>query len=209
MEKSADQAETLYRAGRESAHLTIQCITDFELFREEGDSLRGSGVRKLIQAAEEEQVLTSGEARVKTVVRAGVEAQAAADVTRMVNGVVSCDTGTACCGHEERGKNTQERGLASPVGPEKRERFAHADIEGQTGQRDNCRFFEWLEKSAPTTAGRGKRLFKRFNRDRRFSHWQPYSVSSVRRQSAGGHRDETGVRRAAVPGCMAKSGNPR
>src|SRR4029077_18683206 len=114
MEKSAGEAETLYRTGRESAHLTIQCITDFELFREQGDSLGCSGVRKLIQAAEEEQVLTSGEARVKTMVRAGVVAQAAAYVARMVNGVVSCDTGTACCGHEERGKNTQECGLARP-----------------------------------------------------------------------------------------------
>src|SRR6266446_6543804 len=97
----------------------MQCIADFELLREGGDSLGCGGARKLIQAAEEEQVLTSGESRVKAVVRAGVVAQAAADVARMVNRVVSSDTGMACRGHEERGKNPQERGLACPVGPEK------------------------------------------------------------------------------------------
>src|SRR6266403_1945697 len=121
MEQSAGETEALDRAGRESTHLSMQCIADFELLREGGDSLGCGGVRKLIQAAEEEQVLTSGESRVKAVVRAGVVAQTAADVARLVNGVVSCDTGMACRGHEERGKNSQERGLARPVGAKKRE----------------------------------------------------------------------------------------
>ncbi|SRR6266849_5877174 len=95
MKQGAGETEALDRAGRECAHLAMQCISDFELLREDRDSLRCGGVRKLIQAAEEEQVLTSGESRVKAVVRAGVVAQAAADVARMVNSVVSSDTGMA------------------------------------------------------------------------------------------------------------------
>jgi hypothetical protein len=70
----------------------MQCMADFELLREGGDSLGCGAVRKQIQAAEEEQVLTSGEARVKAVVRAGVVAQAAADIALMMNGVVSSAT---------------------------------------------------------------------------------------------------------------------
>ena len=187
----------------------MQCIADFELLREGGDSLGCGGVRKQIQAAEEEQVLTSGEARVKAVVRAGVVAQAAADIARMVNGVVSTDTGMACRGHEERGKNPQERGLARSVGPEKCERFADADFKGQAGERHDRRFFEWLKECAPTTAGRRKQFSQRFNPDCRFGHRKPYSVSFVRRQSAGVHPDETPKDRPSELRRMAKSGNPR
>ena len=183
MEQSAGQTEALDGAGGERAHLAIQGFAEFELRREKRDSLGCRGIRKLIQLAEKKEILASGEARVKTMVGAGVVTEAAADIARFANRVVSCDTRAAVRRHEKRGKNPQKRGFAGAVRAQDRHRFALADFERHTGQRHGRRFFEWLEKSAPATARRGKHLLKRFDSDRGFGHQKTYSLSAVRRQS--------------------------
>jgi hypothetical protein len=105
VEQDASQAETLNGAGGESAHLAIQGFADLELFREQGDTLGGRGIRKLIQSAKKMQILTARQARVKTMIGAGVVAKTAADFARLVDGIVSGDTRAAGGGNEECGKN--------------------------------------------------------------------------------------------------------
>ena len=182
MKQSAGETEALDGARGERAYLAIQGSVEFELCREQRDSLGCRGVRKLIQLSEKKQILTSGEARVEAMVGAGVVTEAAADIARFANRVVSCDTRAAARRHEKRGKNPQQRGFAGAVRTEDRHRFTRADFERHARQCDGCRFFKWLEKSAPAAARRGKHLLKRFNSDRGFGHQKTYSLSAVRRQ---------------------------
>src|ERR1700694_2370844 len=127
MEKGASQAEALNGAGGKSAHLTVQGFAQLELLRELPDSLGCRSVRKLIQSAKKEKILTAGEPRVKAMVRASVVSQEAANVARLMDCVVSRDACVAPRGHQEGRQNTQERGLAGTVGAKKRPGLAPGD----------------------------------------------------------------------------------
>src|SRR5882762_8960038 len=152
MEKSASQAETLDGAGGKCAHLAVEGFAQLELFGELRDALGRGGARKQIQLAEEEQVFARGKPRVEAVVRARMIAQAAADVARLVDGVVASDARTATGGHKKRCKNAEKRGFAGTVGAEQRQRFSFANFERHSRQRDGRGLFEWLENCAPTAA---------------------------------------------------------
>jgi len=147
------------------------------------DSLVRGGTRKQIQLAKEEQILARGKPCVEAVIRSCVITQAAADVARMLDGVVTRDACVATRGDKKRGDNPEERGLARAVGAEKGQRFSFTNFKRHSGERDGGGLFEWLEKSAPTTARRGERLRKGLDTDRGFGHQELYSLSNVRRQS--------------------------
>jgi hypothetical protein len=95
VEKGAEEAETLNRAGGECAHLAVEGFDEMKLFRELVDADACSAVREMVEAAEEEQVLAPGQAGVETVVRAGVIAEKAADGGRLVRGMVTGHGGSA------------------------------------------------------------------------------------------------------------------
>ena len=127
-----------------------------ELFSELGDSLGRGGARKLVQLAEEEKIFAGGQARVETVVRAGVIAELAAYSARFADSVVTGDARVAASGDKQCGENAKERGFAGSVGPEKRQRFSFANVEGEIVQSNGGDFFEGLKKSAPAAA-RGRK----------------------------------------------------
>lgn len=91
-------------------------------------------------------------------VRARVISQAAANVARLTDGVVSRDARGALRGYEECREDAEEGGLAGAIGSQERQGFALADLERYTGKRDGRWLLEWLEKSAPAAARGGKRL---------------------------------------------------
>lgn len=69
----------------------------------------------MVEAAEEAQVFTPGEARVKTEVTAGVTAELAPDGAGLENTIVSRDFHVTVGGEEQRGENFEERGFAGAI----------------------------------------------------------------------------------------------
>ncbi len=183
VKKCASQAEALDRAGGKRAHLAVERFAELKLLGELQDSLGRGGTRKQIQLAEEEQILARRKPRIEAVVRARVIAQAAADVARVLDGVVAGDSRVAACGDKKRGDNSEKRGFTRSVGAEKSKGLSFTNLERHPCQRNGRGLFEWLEKSAPTAARGRERLRKRFDADRGFGHQGLYSLSSVWKQS--------------------------
>jgi hypothetical protein len=89
MEESASQAEALNGTGRKRADLAIEEFAEDKLAGQLADALPSRGTGKAVELAEEKEILASGEARIETVIGAGVIAELAADVSRLREGVVA------------------------------------------------------------------------------------------------------------------------
>lgn len=186
MQQGAGEAQSLHRAGRKGADLAVKRFFEMELFREQRDALRSGGVRKMVEAAEEPQILATGKPRVKAEVATGMVAELAANGARVENGIVSRDLRMAPRGKEQRGKNLEKRGFACAICSQQRQSFTGTHFEGNSGERDNGRLFKRLQEGAPAAACGGKRLLQGCNVNRGFRHDETYSVSAILRQSAGG-----------------------
>jgi hypothetical protein len=155
-----------------------------KLLREMGDALRGGGVRKMVEAAEEAQIFAAGKPGIEADVAASVIAELATNGTRIENGVVACNLRAAGGGQQQRCENAEERGLPRAICAKKRQGFAGTQIEGNTGEGRDARLLERLEKSSPAAAGGREKFFESGNAYRSFGHGETYSVSLVLRQSA-------------------------
>ncbi len=124
VEQGASEAEALDCAGGKRAHLAVQGFFEMELLGENGDALCGGGIRKMIEAAKEAQILAAGEAGVEADVAAGVVAELAANGARVENGVMSGDLCAAAGREQKRGENAEESGLARAICAEQRQCFA-------------------------------------------------------------------------------------
>jgi hypothetical protein len=150
VKQRASEAEALNGAGRKGAHLAIERFGEFELRSELSDAIAHGGCGKMIEAAEEEEIFASGEARVKALVRAGVVAERTANGARRSDGIMAGDGGGARGGEQERRKNTDERRFAGAVCAEKGDGFADVEFERDALQGGQRWSFERLQKSAPT-----------------------------------------------------------
>jgi len=101
MEQRAGETQALDRSGGESANLAVESFGEVKLIGECGDTLRGGGGRKLIEAAKKEQIFAAGEAWIEAVIGAGVIAEAAADVAGIFDGVVTRDRSVAARWNEQ------------------------------------------------------------------------------------------------------------
>ena len=90
MQQSAEQAETLHGAGRESADLAIERADAVELFGEVVDACIQQTASEMIQAAEKAEVLTASEPRIKALVGAGVITELYANGGIFFDDVVTC-----------------------------------------------------------------------------------------------------------------------
>src|ERR1019366_3882070 len=63
------------------------------------------------------------------------DADAAAQGSRLANGVEASNSGIAGGRNHERGKNAEKRGLAAAVGTEQAEEFGGANVEGHSIER--------------------------------------------------------------------------
>jgi len=208
VEQGASETQTLDRSRGERAELAVECFSEMELFREQRDTLRRGGVRKMIEAPEEAQILAAGESRVKAEVTAGMIADLAADGARVENGIVSGDLRMAMRGKKQRGENFEEGRFSRAVCTQERQRFAGANLEGNSGERDHGRFFKWLQESAPAAARGRKQFFEGCNSNRGFRHDKTYSVSVARRQSVA-RNGQVGVVRRILCREGRKGGNGR
>ena len=155
-----------------------------ELLCEMGDAMRGRGIRKMVETAEEAEIFTAGKPSVEADVAAGVIAELAANGARIENGVVACDSRAPGGGQQQRGENADECGLPRAICAKQRQGFAGTQFERNPGKSDDARFLEGLEKSSPAAAGGRKKLLEGGNAYRGFRHDETYSVSLVLRQSA-------------------------
>src|ERR1700689_2691642 len=114
----------------------------------------------MIQAAEKAKIFARGEAAGEPAIAAGVLTELAPDGTRLEDGVVASNSSAALGRQEQRGENAKQRGFAGAVRAKQGQSFAGAHFERDSRERDDARFFEWLEKGAPAAAGGGKRLFE-------------------------------------------------
>lgn len=144
----------------------------------------------MVELAKEEKVFASGQARIKAVIRAGVVPEAAADIARAADDVMSGDRRAAASREQECGNNAKQGGLAGAIGTQKRDCFALVHFESNIGKSRNGGFFEWLEKRAPAAAGGRKRLAERFDGYGGASHHATYNVSRVFKTNAGGDLSE-------------------
>src|SRR5277367_1194303 len=170
VKKRASEAKPLHGPRREGAHLPVQGFFKMKLSGKMCDALRGCGLRKMVQPAEEAKVLATSQAGVESEVAAGMVTELAANSTRIQNGVVSRDLRAAIRRQEQRGKNFQERGFARAICTEQCQRFAMTHFKGNPRKRNDGRLFERLQKGAPATARGRKRLFKLCDVDRGFRH---------------------------------------
>ena len=124
----------------------------------------------MIEAAEEEQVLTTSQSGVKAKITAGVIAEIAADIARGLEGVVARDAGAAGCRQKQRGKNAEQSGFAGSVGPKKGNCFAFLNGKRDILQGGNRGVFERLKKGAPPAPGGWEKLRERLDGDSRIGH---------------------------------------
>lgn len=166
-----------------------------KLFRETRDAFRGGGVRKMIEAAEEAQILAASKPSVEAEVAACMVTELAANGARVENGVVSRDFRAALGGQEQRGENPQQRGFTGAIRAQQCKRFAGTHFERNSGKGDDARLFEWLQKSPPAAACGGEEFFDGCNANRGLRHDGVYSVSVARRQSAREERQPAANRK--------------
>ena len=124
----------------------------------------------MIESTKEEKVFAASEARVEAQITSGVIAEIAADITRRLRGVVTCDAGAAAGGKKESRKDTQKCGLAGAISAKKSDGFALADFEGNILQGRNRGFFERLKKGAPAGTRGREELYQRFDGDCGIGH---------------------------------------
>jgi len=170
VQQGTGEAEALDGAGGEGADLAAERFFQMKLLRERFDAPRGGGSREVIQAAEEEKILPAAQARVKTVVCAGVIAQLAADGAGGFCGVMAGDARVALGGKQEGGEDFQQRGFACAVGAQQGHGFAIANLQGDSRESQGGGGFKGLQEGAPAAARRGKIFFEVFDTDGRFGH---------------------------------------
>ena len=170
VQEGASEGEALNGAGRKSADLAIERLGEFELRGESRDAIARSGSGEMIEAAEEEEILAGGEARVKALVGTGMVTERAADGAGGRDGVMACDGGMAGGGKKKRGEDTKESGFAGAVCAEEREGFAVTEFERDILKSGESGLFKWLEKGAPAGAGGRKEFGEGLKRDRGIGH---------------------------------------
>ncbi len=183
MKQGASEAQALHRAGRERTHLAVKSFFQTKLLGEMSDAMSCGGFRKMVEAAEEAQVLAAGKAGVEADIAAGVITKLAANGGRIENGIVARDLRAAVGGEQQRGENAEERGFARAICAQQRQRFAGTHFEGNPGESDDAGLFEWLEEGTPAAASGWEKLLEGCNVYRGFRHDETYSVSAARRQS--------------------------
>src|SRR5215472_5221888 len=107
MQQRSRQAEALDGPGRECSHLAVQRLAEVKLFRDLVDTLGGVSKGKPVQLTEEEQVFPSRQARIETMVRARMVAQAPAHVARLPDRVVSSHECMSSRWYKQRGQNAE------------------------------------------------------------------------------------------------------
>jgi len=80
-----------------------------ELFREKRDALRSGGIRKVIEAAEEPQILAAGKPGIEAEVASGMIAKLAANGARVENGIVPSDLSATLGRKKQCGENAEKR----------------------------------------------------------------------------------------------------
>ncbi len=116
MQQRAREAKALHRAGGECTDLAVQGVFKMELRGEIPDALRGSVVRKMIEAAEEAQVFSARKPRIEAEVASGMVAELAANGARLENGIVPCDLRAALSREQQRSENAQKGGFSGAIG---------------------------------------------------------------------------------------------
>lgn len=156
---------------------------DVKLLRELRDADGCGFVGEMVEAAEEEQILASGQASVEAVVGSGMITETSADGSRLLRSIVTGDACSAAGRQKKSSQDAQERGFAGAVGAEQGQRFAVADFKRDTRKGHGGGLFERLDKGAPTAACGRKGLVKRIDSDGGRKHLETYNLSVLGKQS--------------------------